>query len=496
MSGTISFSSLDTTQRTHGVFAEVDPQYVSGDVLKRTLILGPMLSTGSATANEPFLASGATDVDAACGVGSVPALMYRQYIAQDSAGTVYILPQSEDSTAVAATGSITVAGTTTAAGTIALYVGGKKIQVGVSSGLAAADVATAIAAKITSTANMAVTVSASAGTITVTSRNKGETGNEIDIRLNYLGVAGGEETPAGITITITAMSGGATNPTDSLSTGLTNLADKEFDFIVSPYTDSTSLDLLANLLNDTTGRWSWDQMLYGGYFCAKRGTAATLTTFGNGRDEFTGSCMGFYDSPTPAWLWAADTAGAYAVSLRADPGVPLQELTLNVLAPPIASRFDRSIRNTLLYDGISTFTVNAAGTVIIDRAITFWQTNASGSADATWLNVETPYGLTYVIRNIVSFLKTNYGRKKLVADGTNISGGSNMVTSQTVLSAVIGRYKALCDDGYAQDYDTFKSNARAEYRGNGVVALLLPFHLVDQLRMIAIKVNFISGVAV
>ncbi|GBR00538.1 phage tail sheath subtilisin-like domain-containing protein [Acetobacter oeni] len=492
---TISFTNLDTTQRTHGVFAEVDPQYVSGSQLQRTLILGPMLSSGTATANEPFLATGASDVDAACGVSSVPALMYRQYIGQDSSGTVYILPQTEDPTAQAAAGSLLVAGTTTAAGTIALYVAGVKIQIGLSSGTTSTDVATAMAAKINATANLPVTATAQNGTVALTSLNKGMTGNEIDIRLNYLGVAGGEQTPSGITITIAAMAGGATNPTDNLATGLTNLSDMSFDFIVSPYTDSTSLGLLQTLLNDTDGRWSWNEMLYGGYFCAYRGTAGALTTFGNGRDEFTGSCLGFYDSPSPAWLWAADYAGASAVSLRADPGVPLQELILNVLAPPIASRFSRSIRNTLLYDGISTFTISASGQVVIDRAITFWQTDPSGAADITWLNVETPYSLTYVIRDIVAFLKANYGRKKLVADGTNIPGGSNMVTSQTVLAAAVGRYKILCDNGYAQDYDTFKANAAAENKGNGVVALLLPFHLVDQLRMIAIKVNFISGVA-
>ncbi|EHH68380.1 hypothetical protein GMO_11500 [Gluconobacter morbifer G707] len=443
----------------------------------------------------PFLATGKSAVDAACGVGSVPALMYRQYILQDPTATIYILPQSEDSTAVAAKGTITVAGTATAGGTIALYLAGTKIQIGVASGSDATTVAAAIVAKINATANVPVSVSSSAGVITLTSLNKGEVGNEIDVRFNYLGTAGGESTPAGLTLSVSALTGGETNPSDSLSSGLTNLSDKTFDFIVSPYTDSTSLGLLEALLDETSGRWSWAQMLYGGYFCGVRGTAGTLSTFGNGRDEFTGTGMGFDDSPSPAWLWGADYMGAAAASLRADPGVPLQELVLNVLAPPVESRFDLSIRNTLLYDGISTFVVNDAGQVVIDRAITFWQTNTSGAPDITWLNVETPYSLVYIIRDIQAFLKARYGRKKLVADGTDISGGSNMVTSQTILAAAVGRYKTLCDNGFAQGYETFKANASAENMGNGTVALMLPFHLVDQLRMIAIKVNFISGVS-
>ena len=68
--------------------------------------------------------------------------------------------------------------------------------------------------------------------------------------------------------------------------------------------------------------------------------------------------MGFNDSPSPSYIWAADLAGTAAVSLRADPARPLQTLALStVLAPPLHSRFDLSDRNTLLWDGVSTFTV-------------------------------------------------------------------------------------------------------------------------------------------
>jgi phage tail sheath gpL-like len=41
---------------------------------------------------------------------------------------------------------------------------------------------------------------------------QGPTGNDIDLRVNYLGVAGQEVTPTGLTFTITAMASGATAP--------------------------------------------------------------------------------------------------------------------------------------------------------------------------------------------------------------------------------------------------------------------------------------------
>ena len=74
-------------------------------------------------------------------------------------------------------------------------------------------------------------------------KNKGAAGNDIDIRVNYLGARSGEMLPAGVGVTIVPMSGGVTNP--SLPTGLSNLAELSFDFIVSAYTDSVSTTAIS-----------------------------------------------------------------------------------------------------------------------------------------------------------------------------------------------------------------------------------------------------------
>ncbi|MEG3348412.1 phage tail sheath subtilisin-like domain-containing protein [Novacetimonas sp. GS1] len=499
MSGLITFNSYPTSQRTHGVFAEIDPQNQGGSQNLRTLILGQKLSSGNAVANTPFLATGISDARVSLGAGSIAELIYTRYLDADSFGEVWIAPQDDDPAAVVATGSLTVSGTLTASGTIPLYIGGTYVAVGVTLGMALTDIAAAIVAAVNATQDIMVTAAPGAANtdgsvpVTFTALNKGPCGNEIDLRAAYLGSAGGENIPAGLTLTFTAMSGGTQNPDTGLSATLLNLGEQTFDFIIMPYTDTASLDLLDQFLDDTTGRWAWSQMLYGGYFCALRGTVGALGTAGAARNAYQGTPMGFDDSPDPAWLWAAGYAGACAVSLRADPGLPLQDLVIPVKAPPLASRFDISERNTLLYDGISTFTVNATGQVVIDRAITFYQKDAAGGADTTWLNVETPYSLVALIRDMQAWLQAIYARKKLVADGTNIPGGSNLVTSQTVLASAIARYKQYCDDGNAQNYAAFKAAASAQNLGNGTVALLLPFNLVGQLRVIAMKVNFIPG---
>ena len=333
----VGFKNIPAGIRTPLFYAEVDNSRANAaQFAPRTLIIGQQLATGDATANVPVQSQGAGDAKSRHGVGSMLAGMVEWYRKRDSSGDVWCLPLADDAGGTAATGTIAFAGTSTAVGTLSLYVAGRLLSVPVTSGLTAALLATAVAAAVTAASDLPVTATATTGTVTFTARNKGLCGNDIDLRLNYRGSAGGEATPAGITPTVTAMAAGATNP--SLTAGLTALGDAPFDFIVCPYTDSTSLDALQALMNDTSGRWSWASQTFGGVFCAIRGTTGARGTFGLARNDQHASIIGFNDSPTPAYLWAANYAGACAGSLRSDPALPLQTLApdLAPASPPQA----------------------------------------------------------------------------------------------------------------------------------------------------------------
>src|SRR5258707_1353714 len=124
--------------------------------------------------------------------------------------------------------------------------------------------------------------------------------NQRALIIGQITAAGGEAIPAGLTCTITAMSGGATNPT--LTTALGNLGNMSFDFIACPYTDPTSLTAVSGLLNDTTGRWSWQSQLYGHSISAFAGTFAAQTTLGLTQNNQHQTILGFYNSPTPSLM--------------------------------------------------------------------------------------------------------------------------------------------------------------------------------------------------
>jgi phage tail sheath gpL-like len=151
----------------------------------------------------------AADAIAAFGRGSMLARMAAAFRKIDGNSRLYAIALDDAVGSTAATGTITVTGPATAAGTIALMVAGVAVPVGVVNAASAATVATAIAAAINAKPDLPVTAAAAAAVVTLTSRNKGTCGNAIDIRHSH---NDGEALPAGIGLAIVAMSGGATDP--------------------------------------------------------------------------------------------------------------------------------------------------------------------------------------------------------------------------------------------------------------------------------------------
>lgn len=213
-------------------------------------------------------------------------------------------------------------------------------------------------------------------------------------------------------------------------------------------------------------------------------------TTGTGRNDQHMSIISYSDSPDPPWIWAAQISAYCAVSLRVDPGLPLQYIGTTLKAPPVQSRWTIGERNTLLYDGMSSFKVGDDGTVIIERMCTTYQKNLAGATDDSYLDVETMYGLMFVARDLRDYLLTRYARKKLVSDTTPILLGSNCVSAAMIKASTVSEYRALEAGGFVQNSDTFAANIVAEDAGNGLVKILAPVDLVNQLRQIAILLQF------
>ncbi|MDH4745824.1 phage tail sheath subtilisin-like domain-containing protein [Sphingomonas sp. CBMAI 2297] len=492
----IPFKTIPAGLRVPGLYNELDAsQANTASGTQRALVIGQITAGASLPANVPTLVASATEARTAGGAGSMLAAMIAGYRANDPFGEVWYLPIADDPVGTAAAGAITIAGPATAAGIISLYIAGQLVSVPVASAATAATIATTLAAAINATVDLPVTAVVDGVTtskVNVTAKNKGLAGNDIDLRVNYLGTAGGQQLPGGVTVTFAPMAGGLLNP--SLTNALAALGDLPFDFIVSPYTDATSIAAISGLLNDLTGRWSYTSQLYGHAFIAKRGTQGALATFGIGLNDQHLSCLGFNDSPSPNYVWSAAVAGAAAVSLRADPGVPLQTVRIaGVLAPPVSSQFLASQRAVLLYDGIGTFKVMRDGTVQIERLITTFQTNAQGQADNSYLDVETLFTLMAVLRAYSTLFTTKFAQVKLGSDGVRYGPGANVVTPATIKAELIALYRSLeSEQAWVQNSEAFAASVAVTKNASspGRVDVLLPITVIGQLRVMAVLVQF------
>ncbi|MDY0882306.1 phage tail sheath subtilisin-like domain-containing protein [Dongia soli] len=488
----VSFNHIDPATRVPLFYAELDNSQASYyQNQQRALLIAQMLPGGTAEPLKPILMGGLGQEAALFGAGSHLARMVNVYRQNDAFGEIWCLPMPADEAAVEAEGTITIAGVPTAGGTIYLYIANQLVKVKALPGDSATVIATALKTAINALTSLPVTAASEAGVITLTATQAGLAGNDIDLRINLNGAVGGETTPAGITITIEAMSGGTGAP--DVAAALAAKGDEEFDFVGIPYTDAVSLNAIRDEWDEETGCWSWLRQVYGHVFSAKRGTVSGLQTFGITRNDPHVTIAGYNDSATPPWEVTAAWVAQSAVSLRIDPARPLQTLPLvGVSAPPMESRFSISERQTLLTCGVATSTTSRDGVVHIERAVTTYQRNAWGQPDPSYLDVETLYTLAYVLRFMKQAITQKYGRHKLANDGTAFGPGQAMVTPKVIKAEIVAQYRALEEMGLVENTDLFKANLIVERAADNPnrINVLYPPDLVNQLRIFAVLAQF------
>jgi phage tail sheath gpL-like len=114
----------------------------------RALIIGQKIGTGTAAANSLHKVTSADQVATLAGRGSQLHRQAKAWFRNNKSTETWIGVLDDASAAVAASGTLTVTGPATAAGTVYLYVAGERLPVAVASGDAATAIAAAIAAAI------------------------------------------------------------------------------------------------------------------------------------------------------------------------------------------------------------------------------------------------------------------------------------------------------------------------------------------------------------
>lgn len=497
----VLFNNIPGNIRVPFFYAEFQPGGTPYQDNARLLLVGQKLAGGVATPNIPVLATDSS-ISTLAGANSMLEQMYRTARNNAPLQEIWILPLSDDGAGVAATGKISVAAPSiTQAQALSVYIEGLRVRIPVSTTDTRTTIAAALVAAINATAGLSVTAAVNgtnAYEVDLAARHKGVQGNTILIDLGLVS----DEGPLGAALlTITAMANGAADP--DLTTAFSNLADAEFDWIAAPYGDANALGDASDLLNDISGRWAWSRQTYGHYIGTNAGTVGALSTLGNGRNDQHATIFPVRKFRSPSWRVAAALGAVTAAHLQG-PGAsaelsrPLRTLELLGIKGPlsVSDHYTLSEKQTLLYDGISTYYVTRDGKVRIERLITTYQANASGDADATYLGINAMAQSMYGIRYIRQKITNVHGRKALVDD--NPSGNPGLVTANDIRITIIHAYEDLVALGVFENADLFARDLVVERDlvDFDRVNASMPLDHVNQLHIVAAAaVNYMQRAA-
>lgn len=458
---------------------------------RKIIVIGQQLATGTATALTQYRITSDGSAEQLFGKGSMLAEMLKTLRKANSYTEVWATGLAGLAAGTAATAELAVLGTATAAGTLALLVNGVSVQVGVAAAATEAVIAADVVAAINALPGTQVVAGIKAtttATVELTTNWKGVTGNDMDVRLNYYT---GEQTPAGVAVTITGFAGGTGTP--DISAVVASLGDDWYTDIVFPYNDTQSLNIIRDEL---VTRWGPLKMMEAQLWTAFRGTHAASGTFGNTRNDWLISCMGTNIAPQPSWQWAASYGGVAAYYLANDPARPLQTLVMTGILPPTKGvRWDMTERNLLLHDGIATHYVDASSNVCIEREITMYRVNQYGDADTSYLDVQSPATLgriRYIIKNRFT---TRYPRHKLAGDDVLdlLEPGQPVMTPKIARAELLDiALTELVPAGLVEDFDDYKDTLDVTIDSNDANRLNFIAHpnLVNQLRVLAGLIQF------
>lgn len=462
----ISFDAIPDDIIEGGIYTEVRSTGPKGGAQHRALVVVPKLASGTLSTSAPQRVFSPGDAYRLCGKNSIGAAMIRAFMAAAPNVELYAIG-FVPAAGVAANCSLTATAdaATSGGGTIALYIGGVRVPVVVEAGLEGDGVEAAIVAAINLaaidnprllvTAEVVQTGEPAVKSVKVTSKDTCALANSIDLRLNYY-ASDSRAAPKNVVVTI-APAGMATGAgVADADTIIAAIAGIPFDTIVWPDDAEAALKAWSDELDSRFG----PQVQHDGHlFAAVEGDVAAATTAAAGLNGKHLTLIGSGDSPTMPCVWAATLAAVDAA--EPDPARPRRTLPLpGVLAPPTI--WDNADRRSALWGGISTWTVDAGGRVLVDRLITTYRKNADGIPDSSYREVTTLRTITSLRRRWNTRIQGRFPRHKLADDGVDYPPGQDVVQPKTIRAESIALHREWEQDGLVQNPKAFAENLIVE----------------------------------
>jgi len=404
----ISFDNIPSSIRKPGKYFEFNTKLAVRTLpnnKQRMLIVGQRTSAGTVAEKVPTRVFSDKETETYFGPGSMCHLMARAAITANPYLDLTVIALDDAAAGQPAVGTVTFAESASGSGVLTLYVGTQKVEIAIATSTAAAAVAAALEAELDKHPDLPVTASVDGAVVTLTAKNKGLTGN--DIHLSYV-----LTNVSTLTVSISAMASGATNPT--LADALAVVFGEKYDIIVTPYNNQTDLTTLRIHLDSVSG--PMEQRPGVGVYGMTTALATVTTLSGQVN---SGRILCAYQRYTAATLvqsmpYEIACAFGAVMAWEEDPARPLNTLELKgIAAANIADRLSRTEQETLLYNGVTPLEVGPAETVQIVRAISTYLVDPQGIDDVSLLDITTIRTLDYVRKAVRERISLRFPREKL-----------------------------------------------------------------------------------
>lgn len=397
----ISFTGIPSTIRKPGKHFEFNTKLAVRTLpanAQPMLIVGQRLTAGAVAALVPAAIFSDEEAAVAFGRGSLVHLMVRAAITANPYLQLTAIAVDDAAGAVAASGTITIAGPATAAGVVTVNIIRTRVDVAVAAADTADAVAAALQAAIAKQTDLPVTAAVAGAVVTLTARHKGASGNDIKVSAS--------STAAGVTAAVVAMANGATDP--DIAPALAAMVAAGHKLVASPFSTQAALVALRAHLDFVSGPLEQRPARAAAGWSGSLATGTTLAGQVNSGREVLGWHRGSVSLP-------CEIAAAYAavIASEEDPARPLNGLELLGLdVVPLDQRPSRTEQENALYNGLAPLEVGPGDRVQIVRAISTYTKDAQGADDKALLDITTIGTMDYTRQAVLTRLQLRFPREK------------------------------------------------------------------------------------
>lgn len=501
----ISFSVFPSSRRASIRAIEMmgKKRSVSGGYIpEKVLIVGQFLAAKTGvTAGAVVQAFNADEVGDTFGYGSE---LHRQALwVFDALGgfseNVYCVAVAAPS-GNAATGTVTITGDATTAGTLYFSLGGSLYAVNVTAGDTDDEIAAALVAAITADVSAAFTAAVggtgSENIVTLTCKQLGVNGNEHYMMLNPSGASQSALNPSGPAVTFSGSGYFASGTGDCdvdvvfLDNGADKLGDTWYTLITCPYKDATNLGKYKAALNarfdPAVKRFAasvvgYTKLTYSQFFAVP----ATINS------KFIAPVWDTR-SLVPAHELSAALVGMVAASATSDPGRPFIGLPMSI---PVKAGKNLTYAeyDALFRAGGGYFKLADSGELTIGDIGLSYRTTAGGASTEEWfdlVSVTRRQQKSYMIEQLLRgepYIRGMVGSDDLITAKEYVIKPKQLVADLYRIVDEWGR------EGWSKNIDDIKATIAAEINStnNSRIDAELTDDAAQALRIIAVKFAFL-----